>query len=59
MASIYSYTRVNCSIAYYTQQSRPLIGVFHEPDRVWGHINAVVMHPATIERIVGRMIRRA
>jgi len=35
------------------------LGVFHEPDRLWGRVNAVVMHPATIVRIVGRMIRQS
>src|SRR5262245_14266476 len=35
------------------------LGVFHELDSFWGRINAIVMHPATMARIVGRMIRRA
>ena len=35
------------------------LGVFHEPDRVWGRINAVVMHPVTMAQILGRMIWRA
>ena len=35
------------------------LGVFHEPERLWGRINAVVMHPLTMAQILGRMIWRA
>ena len=34
------------------------LGVFHEPDRLPGRINAALMHPITMARIVGRMILR-
>jgi hypothetical protein len=32
------------------------LGVFHEPDSFWGRVNAIVMHPMTMARILGRMI---
>jgi steroid delta-isomerase-like uncharacterized protein len=32
------------------------LGVFHEPDRLPGRVDAVVMHPLTMMRIVGRAI---
>jgi len=32
------------------------LGVFHEPDRALGRINAALMHPFTMARIVWRMI---
>jgi steroid delta-isomerase-like uncharacterized protein len=34
------------------------LGIFHEPDRIRGRINAVVMHPVTMARMLGRMIWR-
>jgi steroid delta-isomerase-like uncharacterized protein len=34
------------------------LGVFHEPESWLGHINFALMHPVTMARIVGRMIRR-
>jgi steroid delta-isomerase-like uncharacterized protein len=34
------------------------LGVFHEPDGILGRINAVVMHPVTMARMLGRMIWR-
>ena len=34
------------------------LGVLHEPDRFWGRVNAVVMHPVTMARIAARMLRR-
>jgi steroid delta-isomerase-like uncharacterized protein len=34
------------------------LGVFHEPDRFWGRINAFVMHPTTMAQIIGRMTWR-
>ena len=32
------------------------LGVFHEPDRLPGRVNAALMHPLTMARIVWRMI---
>ena len=32
------------------------LGVFHEPESVLGRINAVLMHPLTMARIIGRII---
>jgi hypothetical protein len=32
------------------------LGMFHEPQHILGRINAVVMHPLTIARAMGRMI---
>ena len=32
------------------------LGVFHEPDCMLGRIGAVVMHPLTIARAIGRML---
>lgn len=34
------------------------LGVFHEPDRMMGRFATALMHPATMARIVGRMIWR-
>jgi steroid delta-isomerase-like uncharacterized protein len=34
------------------------LGVFHEPDGLWGRINAIVMHPGTMVRVLRRMIAR-
>ena len=34
------------------------LGVFHEPDRFWGRVNALVMHPVTMAQIIGRMFGR-
>jgi steroid delta-isomerase-like uncharacterized protein len=34
------------------------LGVFHEPDRIVGRIETVLMHPLTIARAIGRMMRR-
>ena len=34
------------------------LGVFHEPDSVLGRITAVLMHPLTMARIIGRIILR-
>ena len=35
------------------------LGVFHEPDSIWGRINAIVMHPGTMARVLRRMIFRS
>ena len=35
------------------------LGVFHEPDSFRGRVNAVVMHPVTMARFLGRMIWRS
>jgi steroid delta-isomerase-like uncharacterized protein len=32
------------------------LGVFHEPDGVPGRLNAALMHPMTMARVIGRMI---
>jgi steroid delta-isomerase-like uncharacterized protein len=32
------------------------LGVFHEPDRIPGRIDAVLMHPLTMAQIVGRAV---
>jgi steroid delta-isomerase-like uncharacterized protein len=34
------------------------LGVFHEPDHGFGRLNAVLMHPLTMARVVGRMLWR-
>jgi steroid delta-isomerase-like uncharacterized protein len=34
------------------------LGVFHEPDRFWGRVNALVMHPGTMAQIIGRKFGR-
>lgn len=34
------------------------LGVFHEPERIPGRINVVLMHPLTIARMLWRMILR-
>lgn len=34
------------------------LGAFHEPDRFWGRINALMMHPVTMAQIIGRMFWR-
>jgi steroid delta-isomerase-like uncharacterized protein len=33
------------------------LGVFHEPERMLGRLNAVLMHPLTMARVAVRMIR--
>jgi steroid delta-isomerase-like uncharacterized protein len=35
------------------------LGVFHEPERMLGRLNAVLMHPLTMARVVGRTIFRS
>jgi len=32
------------------------LGVFHEPDGIPGRLNAALMHPMTMARVIGRMI---
>ena len=32
------------------------LGVFYEPDSLWGRLNAFVMHPVTMAQIIARMI---
>jgi steroid delta-isomerase-like uncharacterized protein len=34
------------------------LGVFHEPDRMPGRLEAVLMHPVTMARAVGRIVFR-
>ena len=34
------------------------LGVFHEPDRILGRLNAMAMHPLTMARILGRKLLR-
>src|ERR1700745_3065339 len=34
------------------------LGLFHEPSGLWGRINAIVMHPGTMVRVLRRMITR-
>jgi steroid delta-isomerase-like uncharacterized protein len=34
------------------------LGVFHEPEHALGRLNAALMHPLTMARVVGRMLRR-